>query len=166
MRYLYLLLSLLVILFDRWTKMLVVERISIGESIPMVHNFIQLTHSQNPGIAFGLFGMDPAPFQNFVLIVLSVVAIVAVLLLARRYSPDRMGFQVAFALIIGGAAGNLWDRVAYGQVTDFIDVFINDHHWPIFNVADSAITIGVIALAVGLIFFDKTALAERETPGE
>lgn len=166
MRYLYVLLSALVILFDRWTKLLVVEHLSLGQSVPIVRNFVDLTPSQNPGIAFGLFGLSPSPFQNSVLIALSLAAIGAVLLLARRYPPERMGFQIAFALIIGGAAGNLWDRVAYGQVTDFIDVYVRDHHWPIFNVADSAITVGVIALAVGLIFFDKPAVRERETHGE
>jgi signal peptidase II len=136
---------------------LVVRQISLGESIPVVRNFLHLTHSQNPGIAFGLFGLQRRPYQNLVLIGLSVTAIVVVALLARRYPANRMGMQTAFALIIGGAAGNLWDRIVFGQVTDFVDVFYHDYHWPVFNVADSAISVGVLILGIGLIFFDRPA---------
>jgi signal peptidase II len=155
MRLLYLLVSLLVFLFDRWSKARVVEQISLGESIPIVRNFIHLTHSQNPGIAFGLFGLNPSPLQSWILIGLSVVAIGVVATLAWRYPAEKAGLQIAFALILGGAAGNLWDRIFDGQVTDFIDVFIRDHHWPVFNVADSAITMGIIGLAIALFFFEK-----------
>ncbi len=163
MRYLYLSLSVLVIFFDRWTKVIVTEHLSIGESVPVVRHFLDFTHSQNAGIAFGLFGWNPAPFQNWVLIALTAIAIGVVLLLAWRTPIDRVGYQVSFALIVGGAVGNLWDRIVYGQVTDFIDVYFRDHHWPIFNVADSAITVGVMLLAVGLIFFGETEAEERET---
>jgi signal peptidase II len=155
MRFLYLLVSLFVVLFDQWTKALVVSRVSLGESIPVVRNFLHLTHTQNPGIAFGLFGLQRGPYQNLVLIGLSVTALVVVAFLARRYPSNRMGMQTAFALIIGGAAGNLWDRIVFGQVTDFVDVFYHDYHWPVFNVADSAISVGVTLLAIGLIFFDR-----------
>lgn len=155
MRFLYLSISLMVFLLDRWTKTLVIEKISIGESVPVIRNFIHLTHSQNPGIAFGLFGLNPSPFQNWILIGLSLVAIGVVATLAWRYPAKTAGLQTAFALILGGAAGNLWDRIFAGHVTDFIDVFIHDHHWPVFNIADSAITLGVMGLAVGLFLSDR-----------
>jgi signal peptidase II len=155
MRFLYLSVSLLVFLFDRWSKVRVVEQISLGESIPIIRNFIHLTHSQNPGIAFGLFGLNPSPLQNWILIGLSLAAIGVVATLAWRYPAEKAGLQIAFALILGGAAGNLWDRIFDGQVTDFIDVFIRDHHWPVFNIADSAITLGVIGLAIALFLFEK-----------
>ncbi|MBZ5537458.1 MAG: signal peptidase II [Acidobacteriia bacterium] len=161
MRFLYLLVSLLVFLLDRWSKMRVVEQISLGESIPIVRNFIHLTHSQNPGIAFGMFGLNPSPLQSWILIGLSLVAIGVVATLAWRYPAEKAGLQIAFALILGGAAGNLWDRIFDGKVTDFIDVFIRDHHWPVFNVADSAITVGVVGLAIALFFFDKRESGEK-----
>jgi signal peptidase II len=162
MRFLYLLVSLLVFLFDRWSKARVVEQISLGESIPIIRNFIHLTHSQNPGIAFGLFGLNPSPLQNWILVGLSLVAIGVVAILAWRYPVEKGGLQIAFALILGGAAGNLWDRIFDGQVTDFIDVFIGDHHWPVFNVADSAITLGVIGLAIALFFFEKQDTEQKD----
>ncbi|MBZ5551612.1 MAG: signal peptidase II [Acidobacteriia bacterium] len=161
MRFLYLLVSLLVFVLDRWSKVRVVEQVSLGESIPIIRNFIHLTHSQNPGIAFGLFGLNPSPLQNWILIGLSLVAIGVVATLAWRYPAEKAGLQIAFALILGGAAGNLWDRIFDGQVTDFIDVFVHDHHWPVFNVADSAITVGVVGLAIALFFFDKHEGGEK-----
>ncbi len=161
MRYFYLCLSILVILLDRWTKTLVVAQIALGESVPVFRHFLNLTNSQNPGIAFGLFGLNPTPMQNWILVSLSILAIIVVGVLAWRYPANKVGYQVSFALIIGGAAGNLWDRIIYGQVTDFIDVFVRDHHWPVFNVADSAISVGVIGLAIGLIFFDKHDTEEK-----
>ncbi|MFI5173236.1 MAG: signal peptidase II [Terriglobia bacterium] len=161
MRFLYLFVSLLVFLFDRWSKVRVVEHISLGESIPIIRNFIHLTHSQNPGIAFGLFGLNPSPLQSWILIGLSLVAIGVVATLARRYPAEKAGLQISFALILGGAAGNLWDRIFSGQVTDFIDVFFHDHHWPVFNVADSAISVGVVGLAIALFLFDKHESEEK-----
>lgn len=154
MRSLYLLVSVAVVIFDQWTKALIVRDISLGESVPVIRNFVHLTHSQNPGIAFGFFGLHPGPYQNWILSGLSLVAIGVVAILMRRYPAGRIGMQTAMALIIGGAAGNLWDRIHLGQVTDFIDVFYRDYHWPVFNVADSAISIGVVLIAIGLIFFD------------
>ncbi|MDD5544801.1 MAG: signal peptidase II [Acidobacteriia bacterium] len=161
MRSLYLLISVAVVVFDQWTKALVVRDMSLGESVPVIRNFVHLTFSRNPGIAFGFFGLNPGPYQNWILSALSLLAIVVVVLLMRRYPVHRFGMQTAMALIIGGAAGNLWDRLRLGEVTDFIDVFYRDHHWPVFNVADSAITIGVILMAIGLIFFDS---AENQEP--
>lgn len=161
MRYFYFFISLLVFLLDRWTKVWVIAQISLGESIPVIRNFLHLTHSQNAGIAFGLFGLNPARFQNWILIGLSVIAIVVVVTLARRYPAQKAGFQIAFALILGGAAGNLWDRILYGKVTDFVDVFVRDYHWPVFNVADSAISVGVFLLAIGLLFFDHHEAVEK-----
>jgi signal peptidase II len=161
MRLLYLVVSLLVFLFDRWSKARVIEQISLGESIPVIRNFIHLTHSQNPGIAFGLFGLNPTPIQNWILIGLSLAAIAVIATLAWRYPVEKAGLQTAFAMILGGAAGNLWDRIFKGQVTDFIDVFVRDHHWPVFNVADSAITVGVVGLAIALFFFDRYETEEK-----
>jgi signal peptidase II len=160
MRYFYLFLSLLVFSFDRWTKALVIERISPGESTPVIRNFLHFAYNQNPGIAFGLFGLHPGPYQNWILIGLSLLAIGVVATLAWKYPVKRAGLQLAFALIVGGAGGNLWDRVLYGQVTDFIDVFFRDSHWPVFNIADSAISVGVSILAIELIFFDRHGALE------
>ncbi len=155
MRFLYLALSLIVLLFDRWTKSLVVGHMALGESIPIIRNFLHFTYTQNPGIAFSLLDHNPSSIQKGILISLSLVAIGVVATLAWKSPAQKVWMQAAFALILGGATGNLWDRVAQGQVTDFIDVFVRDHHWPIFNMADSALTVGLIALAVRMIFFES-----------
>lgn len=154
MRFLYLALSLIVLGFDRWTKSLVVEHMALGESMPVIRNFLHFTYTQNPGIAFSLLDHHPSRLQSGILIALSLLAIAVVTTLACKASPQKIGMQTAFALILGGAAGNLWDRVAPGQVIDFIDVFVRDHHWPIFNIADSALTVGLITLAVRMMFFE------------
>lgn len=156
MRFLYLSLSMLVVLLDRWTKFLVSEHLSLGESVPVLRNFMNLTHTQNPGIAFGIFNLHPVRYQHWMLIAVSAAAIGVVAALSWRYPAKRAGMQTAFALILGGAIGNLWDRIAQGKVTDFVDVFIGEHHWPVFNVADSAISIGVFVLAVLLLFFEES----------
>jgi signal peptidase II len=162
MRILYVGVSLAVFLLDWWTKTLVMSEMSLGETVPVIRHFIHLTYSQNPGIAFGLFGLNPAPYQNWILIGVSALAIVVIAFLARQYPAQHVWIQSGFALIIGGAAGNLRDRIVHGQVIDFIDVFFHEHHWPLFNVADSAISVGVFGLAVFLIFFEKTGPAVRK----
>lgn len=154
MRLLYFALSLAVLVLDRWTKAVVSERLSLGESVPVIRNFLHLTHTQNPGIAFSLFDHGSSRTQNAVLIGLSLIAIAVVAVLAWRTPRQKIGTQISFALILGGAGGNLWDRVAQGKVTDFIDVFVRDHHWPIFNIADSALSLGMIGLAIAMLFFD------------
>lgn len=136
------LIALLVIVLDHLTKWLVVRRLPFNHDVQIVGEWVMLTHIKNTGGAFGLFPGSTVP-----LIVVSSIASVIIAILSFRLRHDRARL-VALGLILGGAIGNLVDRVRQGRVTDFIHVGIPDGpRWPIFNVADSAVSIGVVMLA-------------------
>lgn len=117
-----------------------------GESLPET-GFLRLTHVQNTGTAFGLFTN-----QAFLLTLIALVGLVIILLFYRYLSPASIVSSLALGLVLGGAVGNLIDRLRLGYVTDFIDVRLwHDFHWPAFNLADSAITVGAFTLAYFLV---------------
>lgn len=130
----YLLLSLFIILADQVTKHLVRTTLMPHEAIEVLP-FLQIVHIRNVGAAFGLF----KEFGNITFIIISIAAIIAVFYLFIRYKKDRF----SYSLILGGATGNLIDRIIYGNVTDFIDLYAGRFHWPAFNIADSALTVGI-----------------------
>ena len=140
------LIALAVLILDRLSKWLVVRYIVLDDVVSIIPGFFRLTHLENSGAAFSLFAESPSPFKTGILVAVSVAAllIVARLLWLRRNSFNTT--TLALALIMGGATGNLWDRLAHGRVTDFLDFYIGTHHWPPFNVADSAIVVGALLL--------------------
>jgi signal peptidase II len=144
----YLFLSLAVIVLDQWTKWLVEVHLPHHAAQPVIPGFLNLTHVRNTGVAFGLFASEGAASGSGLLIVLGLIALGAVSVYFW-FTPgkDRL-LLLALSLVVGGAIGNLIDRVSSGAVTDFVDVYIGDHHWPAFNVADSAITIGILLMAL------------------
>jgi signal peptidase II len=144
----YLFLSLGVIVLDQWTKWLVEVHLPQHAAHPLIPGFLNLTHVRNTGVAFGLFASDGASSSSWVLALLGLAALAAV---AAYFwlTPGRDRFLlVALALVLGGAVGNLIDRLSSGAVTDFVDVYLGSHHWPAFNVADSAISIGIVLMAL------------------
>jgi signal peptidase II len=144
----YLLVSLAVIVLDQWTKWLVEVHLPHHSSQPVIPGFFNLTHVRNTGVAFGLFASDGGGSGNWLLTLLGLGALVAVGLYFW-YTPSRdRVLLAALALVVGGAIGNLIDRVSSGAVTDFLDVFVGLHHWPSFNVADSAISVGIVLMAI------------------
>ncbi|HSF42162.1 MAG TPA: signal peptidase II [Thermoanaerobaculia bacterium] len=143
----YLLISFGVMALDQWTKWLVEIRLPHHAAETVIPGFLNLTHVRNTGVAFGLFASD-GHGTNWTLTILGLVALTAVgVYFWLAPSKDRW-LLVALALVVGGAVGNLIDRVASGAVTDFIDVYVGGHHWPSFNVADSAISIGIVLMAI------------------
>ncbi len=142
--------SLFIVLLDQFTKYLVRNFMSPFDAIK-VFPFLNLVSVRNEGAAFGMFKF----FGNAAFIVVSLVAIVFVLFLLFRSRENRL----ALSLILGGAAGNLIDRIVFGKVTDFIDVFAGRFHWPAFNVADSALTLGLILLLSSLFLHRSEASA-------
>ncbi len=145
----FLLISAAVILLDIWTKHLVLKSIALHEAITVIPDFFQIVHVRNTGAAFGL-GANAS--NSIVPVLLNVGAIavfcVVVVYAFRTAVTDRL-LQTGLHLILGGAIGNLLDRFRFGYVVDFLDVYVKNHHWPAFNVADSAICIGI-----ALLFFD------------
>ncbi|HEX5759106.1 MAG TPA: signal peptidase II [Thermoanaerobaculia bacterium] len=143
----WLLVSLAVLVADQWTKWLVEVHLPPHAAHPLVPGFVSLTHIRNNGVAFGLFASDGAA-HTWLLTTLGVAALAAVLAYFWLASARDRLLLVALALVVGGALGNLIDRVASGAVTDFVDVYVGAHHWPAFNVADSAISIGIVLMAL------------------
>ena len=140
-----------VVVVDQIVKLIALDRLAPGIPVDVVPGLIALTLVRNPGLAFGLLAGIPAGWR-WVVGLLSLLALIVLLRVGLRVLP-RGGWreQTAIGLIFGGAVGNLIDRTRYGSVVDFVDVYFRGWHWPAFNVADSAITVGVALLALGLV---------------
>lgn len=146
-----LLIALAVLLLDRITKWAIAQTIPLEDAVNIIPGFFRLTHLENTGAAFSLFADSSSPFRTTLLIAFSVAALAVVSFLLWK---DRSVFHsgtLALSLILGGAVGNLWDRIVDGKVTDFLDFYIGVHHWPPFNVADSAIVVGALLLFMRML---------------
>jgi len=148
----WLILTLLVVFLDRLSKAAIETRSTEGWRHELIRNFIYLVHSKNPGIAFSIFADSNSHWVRYVLIIASLVAIaiIAWYLVAADGVSSRAA--AGLALLLGGATGNLTDRILHGAVTDFFEVLFGSYRYPAFNVADSAITIGAILILLDLLF--------------
>jgi signal peptidase II len=149
---LYLLLGAAVLLLDQVTKAIVAREIPLNDAIPVIPGFFSISHVLNSGAAFSLFADYRAEYARVGLISFSVVVIgvIAFVLWISSYQRSRMNLAMAF--ILGGAFGNLVDRLTIGSVVDFLAFQIGSYHWPDFNVADSAIVCGSLLLIVDSLF--------------
>jgi signal peptidase II len=163
MRKYHILIAALVVLLDRFTKSLVADKISLHDSIDVVPGLFRLTHVQNQGAAFGLFSDSPSEWKVAMLILFSVAALAVVSALLWKNGNAMNATAVALSLVFGGALGNLWDRVASGRVIDFLDFYVGSHHWPAFNIADSAIVIGALLLLSEIFMAPQEEKAVRTT---
>lgn len=140
---------------DRVTKLWIEANVELYGVVPVLPGLFDIVHTQNRGIAFGLFAEGGGAWRTTLLTAVAFVVLsgVAALIwrLPREYPARPRWPAVSLGLILGGAAGNLYDRVVRGSVTDFLDVYVGEHHWPAFNVADSAITVGAVLLALGML---------------
>lgn len=141
-------LSVAVVLFlDRWTKYLVVENISLGQTLPLIKDFLHLTYIQNPGAAFGLLAN-----KTWLFILITIIILGVIMYLQYTIGKNNLWLSLAFSFITGGAIGNFFDRLQTGLVVDFIDF---RGIWSyIFNVADAAIVIGMIILTWQILSYD------------
>lgn len=151
-RLLYLLIALMIVLLDRWTKHLVALRIPLYSHIQIIPGFFRLTHTENTGAAFSLFADSTSPWRTSILIAFSAVALVVVSILLWKNNHAHVLTGVALSLILGGALGNLWDRATSGRVVDFLLVYVKRYQWPVFNLADSAIVVGAGLLVLEILF--------------
>lgn len=151
-RAIHFLLALFVVLLDRWTKRLVAAHIAMYTHIQIVPGFFRITHTENTGAAFSLFADSPSHWKTAMLISFSVVAMIVVSVLLWKQSRALTMTGMALSLILGGAVGNLWDRVANGRVVDFLLFYVRQYQWPVFNLADSAIVVGASLLVLEIIF--------------
>jgi len=148
-RPLLLALSAVILLLDRLSKLWVVRHIPEGDAIVVIRHVFRITHVLNPGAAFSMFTDSPRPtLTHWILTIFSLIAAAVIVFVIVRYGRRLTPTMVALALILGGTIGNVWDRLRFGMVTDFLEVHIVHYHWPDFNVADSAIVIGGILLVL------------------
>jgi signal peptidase II len=152
MRKYHFLIAILVIVLDRMSKWLVAGKITLHDSISVFPGFFRLTHVQNSGAAFGLFAESSSEWKVAALILFSILALAVVSALLWKNSHSMTTTGVGLALILGGAVGNLWDRLLTGHVVDFLDFYLGSYHWPAFNVADSAIVVGALLLVAEILF--------------
>ena len=142
----------LVIVFDQITKAVIRNTLTLYHSITVIPGFFNITHILNPGGAFG-FMANKSPFlRNLLFILLSSLAICLIFYFYKNTPKKYSLLSTCFALILGGALGNLIDRIRFGKVVDFLDFYIASYHWPAFNVADSAITVGITIYVFHLVF--------------
>lgn len=139
---------LAVVILDRWTKWLIDTRLLLNQTIEVIDGFFNITYVRNTGVAFGIFDPMRSPLKSTVLALLTIAAVTGVIIYSWRTPVHQKLLQVALSLILAGALGNLYDRINYGYVIDFIEVYFREYRWPSFNVADSAITCGVALLAL------------------
>ena len=151
-------LGALLFALDRWTKTAVAESFPLHSSHPVIPGFFDLVHTRNTGIAFSMLNDASPLIREWLLPIFSAVAVVAIFVLFWKQSQGAR-VRWALALILAGAAGNLYDRLMYGYVVDFLDFYVGSWHWPAFNVADTCITIGA-----GLLILDS--LAKPSPAGE
>jgi len=140
-----------ILVTDQLTKFIVDRTMPLHHSIPVIDNLFNLTYIRNTGAAFGIFAGSAAAFRLPFLILVSVLAAGFICALLRRLPETEKGLMTALAFILGGAVGNLIDRVVHGEVIDFLDFYWAGYHWPAFNVADSFITVGVAITVFYLI---------------
>jgi signal peptidase II len=152
MRRFHFLIALFVLFLDRLAKLAIERNISLHDSVNIIPGFFRLTHVENRGAAFGLFADSPSEWKIAVLVLFSLVALVIVCALLWKNSHSMTTTGVGLALILGGALGNLWDRLVSGHVVDFLLFYIGQYQWPAFNVADSAIVIGACLLVFEILF--------------
>lgn len=141
-----------VLVLDQATKSVVGWQMPLGDQVAVVDGLVNIVHVRNPGAAFSFLATAPGWFRTPFFIGVSVVAIIAILTILSRSGPEEWMTRIALGGILGGALGNLADRIRLGEVIDFIDIYWRFHHWPAFNVADSAISLSVAAIFANSFF--------------
>jgi len=147
--------ALAIALLDQISKFYVQGTLRLGQVVPVIPSFFNLTHVLNPGAAFGFLSGAPAAIRHPLFTAISIFAVLFIIYYRARHRQMRLLPSVGLAGILGGAVGNLIDRLRLGMVVDFLDFYYGAYHWPAFNVADSAITIGVALMVLEI-------LADRE----
>jgi len=148
-RYIVLLmLSVGTILLDQASKAHIMQTMRLHESIPIIPNFFSLTYIRNPGAAFGLLASSSNGFRLLFFGLTSLFALILLGTIFVRLRHDDWAGRLSIAGILGGAIGNMLDRLRFGEVIDFLDFYVEGYHWPAFNVADAAISVGVVFLII------------------
>ena len=140
-----------IVVVDQITKALVRAHVPLYDTVPVVSGILNLTHVRNSGAAFGFLNAVEFPYKSAILALVATAAVVGIAFYAARTSTDERVARFGLAMILAGAVGNLIDRLVFGSVVDFVDVVFGSWHFWAFNVADSAITLGVIAMMIDMM---------------
>ena len=148
-------LPILIVAVDQLTKAIVRAMLPLSESVTVVQGFVNITHVRNAGAAFGILNTAEFPFKSVLIAVIATAALVGVGVYAASLAHHQIIARMGLALIIGGATGNLIDRILAGSVVDFVDVYYRTYHFWAFNVADSAISVGVAIMIFDMLGLEK-----------
>ena len=135
--------AIAVVCLDQISKVIILKTLPLYQSVEVIPGFFNLTHIHNPGGAFGFLADQTSTLRHFVFLIVSLLAIGLIFYFYKKTPQSHPWLASGFALIFGGAIGNIIDRLRLGEVVDFLDFYIGRWHWPAFNVADSAVTIGI-----------------------
>src|SRR5579862_974607 len=155
--------TLFAIALDRATKYAVEVKTPLGYRRVIIQHFFTFVHASNPGLAFGIFADSPSAKMTAMLSIGTIIICAMLVWLLISGRAGGTAGQTGVALILGGAAGNLLDRLLYSRVNDFLDFHFGNYHWPAFNVADSVIMIGAVILGIELLFMQKNSSAEEHS---
>lgn len=159
--FVWLILSAVIIAADQWSKLLILDTLQLHESIA-VTSFFNLTLAFNEGAAFS-FLADAGGWQRWFFTAVALIASVVLFIWLWRTPRKQWGLSLSLSLILGGALGNVIDRIQYGYVVDFLDVYVKAWHWPAFNIADMAISIGAVLLLIDAWFFTEPESDKEKT---
>src|SRR4030042_701836 len=142
---------LVIIVLDQSTKLIIQQTLPLHKQVEIISGFFNLIHVRNTGGAVGIFGGEKGPVGSVLFVVASLIAVGILVILFLRVKEHEKTLAFSLALLLSGAIGNLIDRVSYGEVVDFLDFHVSSTHWPAFNIADSAISIGIGLMAMELL---------------
>jgi signal peptidase II len=157
---LFIFIAFVIIILDQASKFIISGSIRFYDSIPVIDGFFNLVHVRNRGMAFGLMNRPDAGISQYFLIAVTIIAVLLIIIWSFKLKHGERGLLFGLSLILGGAVGNLIDRIRLKEVIDFLDVYMGSYHWPAFNVADSAITVGAIWIASYIFFFSPHSSGE------
>lgn len=165
-KYIWLVASVAVVtVLDQWTKHLAVERLKSGRAVDVIKGCFQLRYVENPGAAWGFLAGANEAFRAPFFVAVSLLAIAFILYFYRKVESDQKVMLVSLSMILGGAVGNFIDRLRRNYVVDFIDWFYKDWHWPTFNIADSAISLGVVLMVWTMLFGEEDRVKTTDERG-
>ena len=142
----------MIVALDQASKIAVLRSLRVYESVPIIKGFFNMVHVRNRGMAFGFLNRPDMNFGFWVLVLATILAIILLLFWFFTMKDESNWITFGLSLILGGAVGNLIDRLRLHEVIDFLDIYVGNYHWPAFNVADSAITVGAFMVALSLFF--------------
>lgn len=148
--------TVVIIALDQLTKVIATNTLEMYRPVAVFPSF-NFTLAHNTGAAFS-FLSDAGGWQRWFFTAIAIVVSVVIVVWLKKLRGDQAWLSIALTLILGGAIGNVWDRITLGYVIDFLDFYYGDWHWPAFNVADSAITVGAVMLAIDALFLEKARL--------